>query len=133
MIDETIAERGRPLAAAFHDGGYARLHVRDGEFEVEFRRTPAPSAAAPAGDGHPEPAATRPLDAIFADVVGVVRFMHPPLVEGMAIESDREMVFVETLGIRNGVRSRGPGRVAAVYVTDGQPVEYGQPLFAIER
>ena len=24
-------------------------------------------------------------------------------------------------------------RVAAVYVSDGQPVEYGQPLFALER
>jgi biotin carboxyl carrier protein len=132
MIDETIAERVRPLAAAFHDGGYARLHVRDGEFEVEFRRAPLAAAAA-GSDGSAEPAPARPLDAVVADVVGVVRFMHPPLVEGMAVESDREVVFVETLGIRNGVRTRGPGRVAAVYVTDGQPVEYGQPLFAIER
>jgi acetyl-CoA carboxylase biotin carboxyl carrier protein len=132
MIDETIAERVRPLAAAFHDGGYARLHVRDGEFEVEFRRAALP-APAPGSGGSAEPAPVRPLDAIVADVVGVVRFMHPPLVEGMAVESDREVVFVETLGIRNGVRTRGPGRVAAVYVTDGQPVEYGQPLFAIER
>jgi biotin carboxyl carrier protein len=37
------------------------------------------------------------------------------------------------LGIRNAVRSRGAGRVAMIYITDGQPVEYGQPLFAIER
>jgi biotin carboxyl carrier protein len=51
----------------------------------------------------------------------------------MALEGDRELAFVETLGIRNAVRSRGPGRVAMIYVTDGQPVEYGQPLFAIER
>jgi biotin carboxyl carrier protein len=31
------------------------------------------------------------------------------------------------------VRSRGAGRVSAVFVTEGQPVEYGQPLFSIER
>jgi biotin carboxyl carrier protein len=133
MIDETIAERIRPLAAAFHDGGYARLNVRDGEFEVEFRRSPAPQAIAATANAAAEPAAERPVDAVLADVVGVFRFMHPPLAEGALVEGDREIAFVETLGIRNSVRSRGPGRIAAVYVTDGQPVEYGQPLFAIER
>jgi acetyl-CoA carboxylase biotin carboxyl carrier protein len=132
MIDQTIAERIRPLAEAFHDGGYARLNVRDGEFEVEFRRatSPAASAAAPAAS---EPAEAGPHDAILADVVGVIRFMHPPLTEGMLVEGDRELAFVETLGIRNAVRSRGPGRIASIYVTEGQPVEYGQPLFTIER
>jgi acetyl-CoA carboxylase biotin carboxyl carrier protein len=134
MIDDTIAERIRPLAAAFLDGGYARLHVRDGEFEVEFRRTPAlPSHIGGPADAPAEAADARPLDAILADVVGIVRFTHPPLCEGMSIDGDRELAFVETLGIRNGVRSRGAGRVAAVYVADGQPVEYGQPLFAMER
>jgi oxaloacetate decarboxylase alpha subunit len=134
MIDETIAERIRPLAEAFHDGGYARLSVRDGDFELEFRRSPAPvsGAAPPATNGRAE-VAERSLEALLADVVGVVHFMHPPLTEGMVIDADREVAFVETLGIRNGVRTRGPGRVAAVYVSDGQPVEYGQPLFAIER
>jgi acetyl-CoA carboxylase biotin carboxyl carrier protein len=62
-----------------------------------------------------------------------MRFLRPAISEGMALEGDRELAYVETLGIRNPVRSRGPGRVAMVYVTDGQPVEYGQPLFAIER
>jgi biotin carboxyl carrier protein len=73
------------------------------------------------------------MDAILADVVGIVRFLRPAVTEGMALEGDRELAFVETLGIRNAVRSRGPGRIVMIYVTDGQPVEYGQPLFAIER
>jgi biotin carboxyl carrier protein len=132
MIDETIAERIRPLAAAFHDGGYARLNVRDGEFEVEFRRSASvPSVAS--REASAEAAPVRPFDAIVADVVGVFHFMHPPLVDGMTIEDDREVAFVETLGIRNGVRTRGPGKIASVYVTEGQPVEYGQPLFSMER
>jgi acetyl-CoA carboxylase biotin carboxyl carrier protein len=134
MFEDTIAERVRPLAQAFNDGGLTRLKVRDGEFEVEFRRAPAnatdPAAAARTAS---EPAPARPMDAILADVVGIVRFLRPAMTEGMALEGDRELAFVETLGIRNAVRSRGPGRVAMIYVTDGQPVEYGQPLFAIER
>jgi biotin carboxyl carrier protein len=66
-------------------------------------------------------------------VVGVVRFSRPAVSEGMNVEGDRDLAYVETLGIRNPVRSRGSGRIAAIYVTDGQPVEYGQPLFTIER
>jgi acetyl-CoA carboxylase biotin carboxyl carrier protein len=134
MFDDTISERVRPLAQAFTEGGLTRLTLREGDFELELRRTPAPSAhpAAAAGSAG-EPAPARPTDAVLADVVGVVRFLRPPVTEGMSLDADRELAFVETLGIRNPVRSRGAGRVAAIYVTDGQPVEYGQPLFAIER
>jgi biotin carboxyl carrier protein len=51
---------------------------------------------------------------------------------GTSLPEDRELAYVESLGIRNPVRSGGPGRVAAVYVSDGEAVGYGQPLFAIE-
>jgi acetyl-CoA carboxylase biotin carboxyl carrier protein len=134
MFDDTIAERVRPLAQAFNDGGLTRLTVRDGDFEVELRRgRGAGSLHGAEARAQNETAAARPTDAILADVVGVVRFLRPAVTEGMSVENDRELAFVETLGIRNPVRSRGAGRVAAIYVTDGQPVEYGQPLFAIER
>jgi len=134
MFEDTIAERVRPLAKAFSDGGLTRLRVREGEFEVEFQRSPAtPNSPAAAVSPAKEPAAARPVDAILADVVGVIRYLRPAVSEGMTLEGDRELAYVETLGIRNPVRSRGGGRVAMIYVTDGQPVEYGQPLFAIER
>jgi biotin carboxyl carrier protein len=133
MFDDTISQRVRPLAEAFHAGEFARLSVRDEGFEVEFRRaasTVAPPAPPPP-PGEAQPA--KPADAILSDVVGVVRFLRPPAAEGQLVDGDTDLAFVETLGIRNAVRSRGGGRIAAVYVTDGQPVEYGQPLFAIER
>jgi acetyl-CoA carboxylase biotin carboxyl carrier protein len=133
MFENTIAERVRPLAQAFDDGGLTRLTVRDGDFEVEFRKAPAPGAASAAtAVVAADAAVARQVDAILSDVVGVIRFLRP-VAEGMNLDADRELAFVETLGIRNAVRSRGPGRVAMIYVTDGQPVEYGQPLFAIER
>ena len=134
MFEDTIAERVRPLARAFSDGGLTRLRVREGEFEVEFHRAPASlDGSAASASKAKEPAAARPVEAILADVVGIIRYLRPAVNEGMTLESDRELAYVETLGIRNPVRSRGPGRVAMIYVTDGQPVEYGQPLFAIER
>jgi biotin carboxyl carrier protein len=111
------------------------LRVRSGETEIELRRAPRGTAAAAApavsADGDRLPA--RAADVVASDVVGVVRLMRPAVAEGTQLDGDRELAYVETLGIRNAVRSRGSGRVSAVFVTEGQPVEYGQPLFAIER
>jgi acetyl-CoA carboxylase biotin carboxyl carrier protein len=130
MTEDLIATRARALAGALTESGFARLRVRDGETEIELRRTPrVPTAPAE----EPARAPERRTDLIASDVVGVVRLLRPPVGEGQDLDGDRELAYVETLGIRNPVRSRSGGRVSAVLVTDGQPVEYGQPLFAIER
>jgi acetyl-CoA carboxylase biotin carboxyl carrier protein len=141
MTEDVIASRARALASALAESGFARLRVRDGETEIELRRAPraAPAAAAAAlpqldgavaeGNGVVE----RGPDLIASDVVGVVRHLRPPIAEGQELDADRDLAYVETLGIRNPVRSRGSGKILEVLVTDGQPVEYGQPLFAIQR
>jgi acetyl-CoA carboxylase biotin carboxyl carrier protein len=136
MTQDVIATRARALAGALTEAGYARLRVRDGETEIELRRAPRPSALASMPENGAEtPAAPleRPADLVASDVVGVVRLLRPAISEGQELDGDRELAYVETLGTRNPVRSRGSGRVTTVFVTDGQPVEYGQPLFAIER
>lgn len=137
MTEDVIAARARALAGALAEAGFARLRVRDGEVEIELRRANhvATRAAVPAAAVEPPPRAARErtADVVASDVVGVVRLARPAVVEGQELDEDRELAFVETLGIRNPVRSRGTGRVVAVFVTEGQPVEYGQPLFAIER
>ncbi|GAC1537689.1 MAG: acetyl-CoA carboxylase biotin carboxyl carrier protein [Candidatus Velthaea sp.] len=138
MFEETIASRIRPLAEAFHATELTRLSVSEDGFELELRRAarpPAGSAALtpPAAASAPSESGAAKPEVIAADVVGVVRLLRPQIAEGQQVGSDRDLAFVEALGIRNPVRSRGAGRVAAVFVTDGQPVEYGQPLFALER
>ncbi len=142
MTEDGIAARTRALAGALNAAGFARLRVRDGETEIELRRSArsaAPAAPASAGcgvvgsdDGFGERGERRD-DLIASDVVGVVRLSRPLATEGQVLDADRELAYVETLGIRNPVRSRGAGRLTAVFVIEGQPVEYGQPLFAIER
>jgi acetyl-CoA carboxylase biotin carboxyl carrier protein len=140
MTEDVIAARTRALAGALAEAGFARLRVRDGETEIELRRAPravAVPAAAAASDSAaapaPEKAPERPADVVASEVVGIVRLLRPAVAEGQRLDGDRELAYVETLGIRNAVHSRGPGRVTAVFVTEGQPVEYGQPLFALER
>ena len=137
-MTEDVAARTRALAGALVDSGFALLRWRDGETEIEIRRAPRAAAVASvepsperpaAGDG----AAGTRAETIASDVVGIVRFHRPPPAEGAELDGDRELAYVDALGVRNPVRSRGRGRISAVLVTDGQPVEYGQPLFAIER
>jgi acetyl-CoA carboxylase biotin carboxyl carrier protein len=140
MTEDVIATRARALAGALTEAGFARLRVRDGDTEIELRRAPradgntvaVAGSAAPAAEPVERPAERRE-DVIASDVVGILRHVRPPVIEGQDLDADRELASVETLGIRNPVRSRGGGRVVAVFVTEGQPVEYGQPLFAIER
>jgi acetyl-CoA carboxylase biotin carboxyl carrier protein len=144
MSEDLIATRARALAGALAQSGFARLRVREGETEIELRRSAASPAArrtdgaapgagsGPAPEGPAEPA-RRPADVVTSDVVGIVRLLRPAVAEGQDLDGDRDLGYVETLGIRNPVRSRGAGRIIAVLVSDGQPVEYGQPLFAIDR
>ena len=140
MTEDVIAARARALAGALTEAGFARLRVRDGDTEIELRRAPRalPVAAlappVPAAATEPaERAAERRAEVVASDVVGIVRLLRPAIGEGQELDGDRELAYVETLGIRNPVRSRGGGRVSTVFVSEGQPVEYGQPLFAIER
>lgn len=137
MTEDVIAARARALAGALAEAGFARLRVSDGETEIEIRRAARPQAPPPPpATGEPAGRASRAermADVIASDVVGIVRLARPPVGEGQELDDDRDLAFVETLGIRNPIRSRGSGRVLAVFVTEGQPVEYGQPLFAIER
>ena len=140
MTEDGIAARARALAGALAECGFARLRVRDGETEIELRRAPRNGATAggasvfaPAAEPAAAAAPERRADLVTSDVVGIVRLMRPAVTEGQELDGDRELAYVETLGIRNPVRSRGAGRVSSVFVTEGQPVEYGQPLFAIER
>jgi biotin carboxyl carrier protein len=73
------------------------------------------------------------LDAIKADLVGIFRLSRPVPSAGDLLESDRELAYVEALGIRNPVRSRGAGRIVSILPPDGAAVEYGQVLFEIDR
>jgi acetyl-CoA carboxylase biotin carboxyl carrier protein len=132
MFEEMVEHRLKPIAAAFAESDLVRIRVADEATEIELRRSaPAVRTSAEAAKGGEQ--AKRPYDLISAEVVGIIRLARPAVEEGATLAADRELGYVEALGIRNPVRSRGAGRVACVYVADGEPVDFGQPLFAIDR
>ena len=134
-FEELLDARVRPLAEALRGQGLESIRVADADVEIALTRrgtavsVPASRAQA-AGDERSQEAE---YDVLTSDVVGRVRFLRPAVTAGTLVDGDRELAFIETLGIRNPIRSRGSGRVAVVYVEEGQAVDYGAPLFALER
>jgi acetyl-CoA carboxylase biotin carboxyl carrier protein len=50
---------------------------------------------------------------------------------GDAVENGQVLCIVEAMKLMNEIESDGAGEVVKRLVTNGQPVEYGQPLFAL--
>lgn len=50
---------------------------------------------------------------------------------GSKVEKGQILAIVEAMKLMNDIESDFSGEVAEIYVENGQPVEYGQPLFRI--
>ncbi|HVN68190.1 MAG TPA: 2-amino-4-hydroxy-6-hydroxymethyldihydropteridine diphosphokinase [Candidatus Binatia bacterium] len=127
------AERVRALAQFLAETDAVRVRIaREGD-EIEVAGIPANrrerAAAEPATAG----ATAARVDSVKADLVGIFHLSRPaPIVDDL-VEPDRELGYIEALGIRTPVHSMGAGRLVSMPVADGTPVEYGQPLFLIAR
>jgi acetyl-CoA carboxylase biotin carboxyl carrier protein len=57
----------------------------------------------------------------------------PKYVEvGARVKKGDVLCIIEAMKIMNEIEAEFPGKVVAILVKDGQPVQYGQPLFQIE-
>jgi acetyl-CoA carboxylase biotin carboxyl carrier protein len=50
---------------------------------------------------------------------------------GANVESGHTLCIVEAMKLMNEIESDASGEVVRVFMENGQPVEYGQPLFGI--
>jgi acetyl-CoA carboxylase biotin carboxyl carrier protein len=137
LESRSIAERIRRLAVFLSETDARRVRIERGDEEIEVSRRGAgiPSAAAVLTDGITPATEIVPLrlDAIKADLVGILRFGRPAPFEGEMLDEDRELAYIEALGMRNPVHSLGGGRIVTIAAVDGAAVEYGQPLFLVDR
>lgn len=91
-------------------------------------------------EGSDSAASSQPEDTsqqVRASLVGLFRAnMKPgakPLVGlGDVVRVGQVVGALEALNVLNEVEATTAGRISAIFVEDGQPVEYGQPLLAIE-
>jgi 2-amino-4-hydroxy-6-hydroxymethyldihydropteridine diphosphokinase len=126
------SERIRELARFLAAGDAVRVRIQRGEDEIEVVRRARSSARSSDDESAPESAAAR-VDTIKADLVGIFRVGRPLPMEGDVFDGDRELGYIEALGIRTPIRSMGAGRIVSMVTADGSAVEYGQPLFLVAR
>ena len=105
---------------------------------------PAPaSAPAASGPAHPGTQATtaaaqdQDLHIIQSPIVGTFYRSPSPTAEsfvkiGSNVEPDTVVCIIEAMKLMNEIQAEMSGEVVKIYVENGQPVEYGQPLFGIQ-
>jgi 2-amino-4-hydroxy-6-hydroxymethyldihydropteridine diphosphokinase len=130
----SVSERVRTLARFLADAGAVRVRVTRGDEDIEIAMG---SRHLTSNSGRPGRSSSNVssarIDTIKAELVGIFHLSRPAPVEGDVVDADRELGYVEALGIRTPVHSLGAGRLIGVAAADGAPVEYGQPLFLVAR
>jgi len=52
---------------------------------------------------------------------------------GSHVEPDTVVCIIEAMKLMNEIQAETSGTVEKIYVENGQPVEYGQPLFGVKK
>src|SRR3974390_724106 len=145
----------KKLIELLEESGIAEIEISEGEESVRISRYPAggPSAPAPMYHYPPPPPAPAPLAAAPAPAPPATpsKTDHPnaapmvgtfyaaaspgakPFVDiGSEVNVGDTLCIIEAMKMMNQIESDKAGRVPAVQVKNGEPVEFGQPLFIIE-
>lgn len=139
----------RGIDYAGPEGGSASAPAAN---QIQAAIAPAPSLAAPAGaaapaaagiPSHPgasaETAASEhpDLHIVESPIVGTFYRARSPNAEpfvkvGSSVQPDTVVCIIEAMKLMNEIQAETTGEVVKIYVENGQPVEYGQPLFGVK-
>ncbi len=152
----------KKLIELIEDSGVSEIEIREGEESVRISRgpigsdavttmampapayappPPPPPAVAPPAPDIPAEAAAEPTTpsghTITSPMVGTFYRAPsptaPPFVEvGDTVSEGDTLCIIEAMKMLNQIESDVSGVVKAILVENGQPVEFGEPLFVIE-
>jgi acetyl-CoA carboxylase biotin carboxyl carrier protein len=151
----------KKLIELLEESGIAEIEIKEGEEAVRISRIPtggmithmqpavmqapvavaAPAAVAalPATAGGPPatPARRANEHVVAAPMVGTFYGAATPgakpFVEiGSEVKEGQVLCIIEAMKMMNQIESDKAGKITAIMATNGDPVEFGQPLFVIE-
>jgi acetyl-CoA carboxylase biotin carboxyl carrier protein len=142
----------KKLIELLEESGISEIEISEGEESVRISRYPQPGVlsfapmAAPAPQAVPqgappaEPAAPEPASPghqVTAPMVGTFYSSPSPgakaFVEiGSQVSPGDTLCIIEAMKMMNQIEADVAGRVVSILVENGDPVEFGQPLFVIE-
>jgi oxaloacetate decarboxylase (Na+ extruding) subunit alpha len=147
-VDQSRAEQIREIVRIVQESGVAEIALEEAGTRVSVRRT---EEALPAAAGEPPPgpleetepvlaAPEPPTDGFLrveAPMVGTFYRASqpgaPPFVEeGDSVSAGQTLCILEAMKLMNEVKAEVEGVVRAIHAQNGQPVEFGQPLFDLE-
>jgi len=132
------------------ENGLAEFELERDGLRIALRKACAPAPAAtmvpmmqaPAPAAAPEAAATEPqtdekTTTINSPMVGTFYLAPSPdappfATVGQTVGKDDVVCILEAMKVMNEVKAEVEGRIVEVLVENGEPVEYGQPLFRLE-
>jgi acetyl-CoA carboxylase biotin carboxyl carrier protein len=146
----------KTLIELVETSGIAELEIQEGEERVRITRalmqgphapvpsTPPPSMGTPAPGpvpapiAEPAPAPVEEGHVVKSPMVGTFyRSASPgakPFVEvGDTVQQGDVLCIVEAMKLMNEIEADATGTIKAVIAENGQPVEFGQPLFIIAQ
>lgn len=143
------------LAALVNEHGFTDFEFENENIRVRLSKsvgavvsqTPAVStapvvahAASPADEGATVPGADvdAGLHKIVSPIVGTFYRASGPdkepyVSEGSSIGPETTVCIVEAMKLMNEIQAEVSGEIVKVYVENGQPVEFGQPLFGVRK
>ena len=146
----------KKLIDLVEESGIAELEITEGEEKVKIVKSgsspaatlayaapppaqapaaPPPAAAAPAA-AEPAESATPDGHAVKTPMVGTFYRTPSPDAKafaevGQSVKEGQIICIIEAMKLMNEIECDKSGTVKAILVENGQPVEYGQPLFII--
>lgn len=148
----------KPLVKWLVEMGFTDIEIKDGEESLRLGRQahqPAPfqphspahiqlpvaapvhiPAAAPPAAG-PTPVATDAIPSVKAPMVGTVYMSPSPdaapfVVMDQKVKAGDTLCIIEAMKMFNEIEADRSGTIKGILVSNGDPVEFGQPLFIIE-
>lgn len=152
----------KKLIELLEESGIAEIEIKEGEEAVRISRmptgaavpqyfaapapsyapapaAPAPAAAPTAGTGAPVALARRKDDQniVPSPMVGTFYAAASPTAKpfvsiGDEVKEGQVLCIIEAMKMMNQIESDRAGKVTAIMAKNGDPVEFGQPLFVVE-
>ena len=141
----------KKLIELLEESGIAELEIKEGEESVRISRQPigyaqpmvapvpmaAPPQAAPTAAAAPVAAPAESGHQVKSPMVGTFYNKASPtsapfVTQGQQVNAGDTLCIIEAMKMMNQIEADKSGKISAILVEDGSPIEFDQVLFVIE-